>query len=680
MSPAGAGNPTASVSGKVVDENGSPVQGTRIELLRSWAPTQNRGPNSMVVTVVSDPSQPDIVRYRALSGPDGMFRVSGLPADSWFSLGIALRGFTVLVQRGIVIPPRGGKVALGTFQLPKSPTVAGRVTDSKGHPLARARIWALSARDLEFRGLPTRSPDGGPAAVTGPDGRFEIPRFEPGILEVCRKGFSPLQIAVQSASLNRIVLMPLPLPSRISGRVLDDQGMPIATAEVHIALDDPVNVLEPIWHPCSPQPPGKETVLAYDGKLPPEQRIALTDREGRFTFDLTGSGTVEIWAKAAGYLEKQDADPWATFGVGGLKVSYSPQSPGKVEFVLTQGAVLSGRVLTANGLPAGSAEVSLSWNPTLSASTDGEGHYRLIGVRPGHGEVRVRHSSGEAVCQLEVAPGEKRLPDLVLDNDGIREIRGRVTDSDGAGIPEAFISLRGGSEAAPTGPDGSFQLDFRSSRAEGRTLEMDVETLDSMRQHLRLDPAAATAAPLEIRIDRGTRLTGYILGVDPENLPDVSVEALQDHDFHSSLVSRDGRFQIVGLSPGELVVTASFDGRCESANVTVETGVEEAVLNLEIPSRVEVRGTVLAPEGTPIAGARVSFLSAQTSPGCVRTSSTQVRSKDDGSFSASIQEGQYTVRVDADGYYAAVGAPFIVARSPVEGLEVRPGRRFREDS
>ncbi len=575
---------TASVSGKVVDETGKPVQGARVELLRAWAPRQNRG-TDMVVTVVSDPSQPPAVRYQAISGPDGTFRVSGLPADSWFSLGIAQRGFTVVAQRGIAIPPLGGKVALGTFQLPKGPTVAGVVIDSEGHPLARARIWALSARDLDLQGgLPIQSPGGGPAAVTGPDGRFEIPRFEPGVLEVCRKGFSPLQISAQSASLNRIVLMPPPLPSRISGRVLDDQGMPIAKAEVHIVSDDPVSAPAPLWHPCSP--PSQEIVLAYDGKLPPEKRTALTDLEGRFTFDLTGSGRVTIQAEAAGFLDpnRDEDDPWSAVG-SAYSISYSPQSPGKIELVLTQGAVLSGRVLTAKGGPAGGAEVWISRNPALSALTDGKGHYRLIGVRPGQREMGVRHPSGEAHRHLEVAPGENRPPDLILDGDEMREIRGRVTGPDGAGVPDASvsISLQDGSEAVPTGPDGSFQVAFRSSRADS-TLEIDVETPDTTRRHLQLDPIAAAATPLEIRIDRGARLIGYILGVDRESLPDVSVKALQDHDFHSSRVSRDGEFRVLGLGPGEVVVTAGFAGRCASARVTLEPGTEEAVLSLEIPA------------------------------------------------------------------------------------------------
>jgi hypothetical protein len=66
---------TASVSGKVVDEIGKPVQGARVELLRAWAPEQNRG-SVMVVTVVSDPSQPAIVRYQAISGRCASARVT----------------------------------------------------------------------------------------------------------------------------------------------------------------------------------------------------------------------------------------------------------------------------------------------------------------------------------------------------------------------------------------------------------------------------------------------------------------------------------------------------------------------------------------------------------------------------------------------------------------------------
>jgi hypothetical protein len=282
--------------------------------------------------------------------------------------------------------------------------------------------------------------------------------------------------------------------------------------------------------------------------------------------------------------------------------------------------------------------------------------------------------------RLVVARGENRPPDLVLDGDGTREIRGRVTGPDGAGIAGASVaisfvpSLRTGSDGTASGPDGSFQLDFRSSRAAGKTLAVEVAKIGFTSSHLRLDPAAAVASPLKIRLDPGLRLTGHIVGVDPKDLPDVFVTAVQDGKDYQSPVSRDGEFRIAGLEPGEIAVTACIgpNGLCGSARVTLEPGTEETVLNLEIPASTAARGMVLAPDGTPLAGASVVFQSAQESP--VGAQPTSATSEDDGSFSTWIQAGRYTVLGRAPGYAPTVQeAPLTVGRNPVEGLEVRLG-------
>jgi len=405
-SAAGAVQPTAWASGKVVDEAGQPVPGARVELVPvqgDWFPPDSANP----------------VRYRATSGPDGRFRIPEVPADSWFSLGISQKGFTVLLESGILTPVNGGQVALGTFQLPEGPTVAGKVVDSKGHPLAGARIWAQSRQDPQVGNL---LPDGGPAAVTGADGRFEIHRFEPGDLEVCWHDLS-VQLAPDSSARNRIVLRPPPPPSRISGRVIDDQGLPVAGAKVHLSSTDPWAILRTLareWHPCSGRNPGGELVT-------------LSDREGRFKFELTGSETMNVWAEAAGFLEQEK-----------VKVAHSPQNPGRVELVLERGAVVSGRVLTAGGLPAAGAEVAIlkAGNPhPQPALTDSKGRYRVIGVEPGEQTVAIRHPSGQALRKLTVAPGENRRPDLVLDGDELREIRGRVTGPDGEPVADASVSI-----------------------------------------------------------------------------------------------------------------------------------------------------------------------------------------------------------------------------------------------
>jgi hypothetical protein len=688
LSPARAGvGPAAWAGGKVVDEAGRPVEGARVELLplRTWARAREKGrPNVLQLIVQSDPAQAKDGLHQALSGPDGSFRISGLPADSWFSLRITQRGFTVLVERGIAIPPSGGQVALGTFRLPKVSTVAGRVVDSKGHPLAGAQIWALSAQDLDLRefpdeDLPIRDPEA-PAAVTGPDGRFAIPRFKPGILEVCGKGLAPSRISPQPSGGNRIVLAPLPPSSRISGRVIDGQGLPVARAEVHLRAHGRdlwsalLQAQERKWDPCPPSPRlGGKAVLVYDEESLPVELVVLSDREGRFTAELIGpEATVDFRADAAGYLQKE-----------GSRASLSPRSLGNVELVLERGAVVSGRVLTARGLPAAGAGIGIWGGRGENAApvrTDAQGRYRVAGVDPGSREVVIQHPSGETRRQIEVVPGESRQPDLKLNDDAAREIRGRVTGPDGAGIPEASVTisfspaLHAWSDDAWSGPDGSFQLEFRSSLARGKTLAVDAGKPGYASRHLRLDPAAAVAAPLEIRLDPGARLTGHILGVDPESLPDVSVKAVQNGDRHPSPVGRDGEFRIAGLGPGEWAVAASLGNRCVAARVTLPPGAEETVLDLEIPSRVEVQGIVLAPDGTPVAGAQVGFRIAQESLACEEADSAVANSVDDGSFSIPILEGRYLLIGDARGYAPTIQKePLTVARSPVKGLEVRLG-------
>jgi hypothetical protein len=649
---AGAAQPATSASGKVVDEVGRPVQGARVELIPLG--TGDR----------ADPSRAKPRPYQATSGPDGRFRILDVPADSWFSLGISQRGFSVLAENGILTPAKGGQVALGTFRLPKVPIVAGKVVDSKGNPLAGARVWARSAKDFWLGIVP---PGGRPTAVTGPDGRFEIPRFEPGTLEVCWKDLPSVQITPQPSLLNRIVLTPPPPPSRVTGRVIDDQGLPVTGAKVHLrSIPDPYRLPElgPVWHPCSPQ-------------RPVDELVTLSGREGRFTFELTGSGRLSVGAVAAGYLRQADSS-----------VSYSPQSPGQVELVLERGAIVSGRVLTAGGLPAAGAEISISGernHDTTPALTDGGGRYRVVGVEPGDHVMEIRHPSGQARRKLAVARGENRWPDLTLDDDEIREIRGRVIGSGGGPVADAVLSiaypaaLQAATADVSTAPDGSFRLSFRRGLFDGAPFGVTVVKPGYLRSLLRLDPAAAFSAPLEIRLEPGTRLAGHILGFDAERLTDFSVEARQGEDRFRSSVSRDGEYRIADLGAGDWTVTAEdYEQHCGTARVTLEPRVKETVLDLQILSEVEVRGTVLAPDGTPVEGAKVTFRNADKNVPCGEYLPATAISTDNGTFWIQVPEGRYSVAAVAEGYAPTVlKTPLTIAALPGEGLEIRLGSGSR---
>ena len=302
---AAAQAPTAWAGGTVVDEAGRPLAGVRVELLHAdniFLQYDGRGRESRMERLSAGDAESG-PRFHAISGADGRIRIADLPADTWFVLRVLQNGFTVLLQRGIASPVAGGQIALGTLRLPRVPTVHGRVVDSRGRPLSGAQVWALSAGDLELRRrlMDSQALGGGeaPVAVTDRNGRFAIPRFEPGILEVCGQGLVPARVTPLAPGPNRIVLSAPPLPRRLSGRVIDGQGLPVAQAKVHLKAHgrDPWLVLaeERLWHPC-PQPRRDPAVPLYD-------KVSLP-RGGRRR--LRPGGTLRLRAGRAG---RRDGGP-----------------------------------------------------------------------------------------------------------------------------------------------------------------------------------------------------------------------------------------------------------------------------------------------------------------------------------------------------------------------------------
>jgi len=199
---------------------------------------------------------------------------------------------------------------------------------------------------------------------------------------------------------------------------------------------------------------------------------------------------------------------------------------------------------------------------------------------------------------------------------------------------------------------------------------------------VRLDPAEAFPAPLEIRLDPGLRLAGHVLGFDAERTTGVSVEARQGEDLFTSQVSRDGEYRFASLTPGDWVVTTEgFRRTCGAARVTLEPGTKEAVLDLQIPPEVEVEGKVLAPDGTPVDGVHLTFRSLdKEAPACASVYEMTTPFEGDGSFSTELPEGRFTVLANVEGYAPTVQAtPLTVAARPVKDLEIylNPGSSLR---
>lgn len=621
----------ATASGTVVDETGHPVAGARVELFEN--------------EVYPHP-------YRSISRPDGSFRISDLPA-AVFELQVVYRGVPLLSQSGIEIS-REARTDLGRLALPAGKRFQGKALDPQGHPLAGARVLAISMGDPAFRWGANSNYGLEPAAVTGPDGGFEIARLAPATsLFFCLPGYQTSRVADTSPppEPRRIVLTPDPPRPRISGRVLDETGRPIAGAR--ISPGDPGDVWAARaqrWSedPCHKADPLEET----------------TDAAGRFAFDLLEPGKPELRVRAPGYLLETRKVPQGRTATG-------------IDIVLHRGATVAGRVFAADGSPAAGARVYATQEGGAAETvTDAQGRYRLEAVEPGWRELWADHPDlGEARRRLELASGTRRL-DLNLDGRGEPAIAGRVVGPDGE--PLAGVRVQHGDFSTfETGEDGGFRI----VQARGHLLFGDeTENLVLGREGYAtlLYPFKSSSLPikgLEIRMEKSRDLTGRILGVEPAELARASIEASRKDDVHRGRIEPDGAFRFTDLGSGTWSVLASLGSRM--AKRDVELGPEGASLDLELPPLAQVRGVVLAPDGGAVSGAIIRFANPALEADSLRGST---RSEDDGTFSIEIPEGRYEVSAIANAYApTALEAPLVVADRPIDDLEIRlkPGLTLR---
>ncbi|HVR99794.1 MAG TPA: carboxypeptidase-like regulatory domain-containing protein, partial [Thermoanaerobaculia bacterium] len=575
--------------GKVVDESGRPVAGAAVEIRPVYDPFQG--------------NIEDLERaVSAASKADGSFELRPLAPGS-FTLQARSPGFAPAYVQGIEVPATEGRIDLGTVTLSPEAVIEGQVTDPRGAPVAGAKVYA----------------DSQPPPEIGPDGRFRIGGLSPGTrvqVSAVAKGYATTRLEGLEVPLTaplRIELQPL---GKLSGRVLDPAGEPVAGAFVMVNDEE------------------------WPGTRGSGDAIGATDDQGRFQIDLE-PGPVELSVQAEGYRrgswrgevpEKGDARP--------------------AEIRLERGATLEGRVLDAEGNPVGGADVSVSSGMGFfemmdlggdrpDARSDGNGRYRLRGLETGVFQVLASASEGEATTSVsfEVQPGVNQL-DLTLET-GV-EVAGHVRDD--AGLPVAgaavqlfsitamngqfldAISATDGAFHFPHVPDGTYQL---MARKRGLAPA-----------HQDLEVAGQPLSALDVRLAAGGTITGRLLGLSPGDLAGVRVTAYGESEGGEGAVRQDGTYRIRELPPGEWTVDATLaSGRSVKGTVLLEPGMTEAVLDLDLSGNLSLSG-VLRIDGLPVPGAMLSLSPVDGSEGAGGESTTGP----DGSFRMTrLEPGAYSL-------------------------------------
>ena len=590
--------------GKILDEQGAAVPEAALTLFRA-AEGGEQNPRRLR-------DGPGRQLFRAISDAAGAFRFQNVFAGR-FDLLVEHPGLTLVRLPGVEITGAAGEVDLGTVTLQAGVAVEGRVVDAHGAPVEGASVDA--------------DPSSGSDVVTGPDGRFRLTGLARGRrfdLSVSREGYAESNLpGLEAPTLEpvQVVLQDLAL-RRLTGRVLDPEGRPVSGAQVNTFTEHERGL------------GGDGTSYSHWSYQP-----TTTDDEGKFV--LTGeAGEVSFGVRASGYRMRL---------VRGLRFpEHGDAAP--VEITLERGAILEGRVVDGRGEPVAGADVRAYLEdrkdrmlPGSHGKTDTEGRYRLEELELGEHTVVVSVEGNGQLLQrpTEVRPGVNRL-DFAFAR-GV-EVSGRVTDEQGTPLPAVTLLLirsgggfhtrsrMDGTFLFPGVTDGIFQLEgsapgFARTR-DPREIHIDGRPIDG----------------LELRLARGARIVGSLLGLPADELAGAQIVALYEGPDRGGrlfgTVGPESRYQIPDVAPGTWRVSAYLHPhRQAEGSVEVAPAAEEVVLDLQFAAGLKLSGRVLL-DGKPLAGAEI-LLDSQHH-GETRRASTRY----DGSFEVDgLQPGAWQLLV-----------------------------------
>lgn len=626
---------------------------------------------------------------------EGRLRLDTLLAGD-FAVELKCAGYVARTLE-VKLPAEGKD--LGVEVLEPGVTVAGRVLDEGGKPVADAEVRVETFPGVAF---------GAPSAVSDAQGHFAIadqPRA--GELRLVARGENLVSVGPAT-----VILPPTgPVELRVrrarvlGGRVVDGRDAePVIGAQV-------VATKEVVRASFSSYSTTGEAESAEDGSF----RIAGLDL-----------GTLTLRVGAPGFKEAV------------LDVTIADEGPPRlVTVVLKRGLSLMGRVEDSQGAAAGGITVvaePASSGPLSSrlatypqeVRTDPEGRFVVVGLDPGRFQVTAIDDAGARASEVVEAG---RQEELVLRLRAPGSLLCRVLQPEGTPIEGAEVRVLGTtapySFEPPRRTDATGQLLLEELSPQRYRVFASAERLASATREVVVE--AGQTAELQVALARGGTLLGRVVGLSAEQLARLSISAqgtgdqgpkpdgsfrrdsvplgedevsaylmpegtqrsarytLTDlntpanveldfaagvtltgavrrggrpgawlnveasapggQDSLGTTADGDGRYELKGVEPGEKELRVTDDvGRTLLARKVTVNG--DTRLDLDVPGG-EITGRVLdAKSRAPLPQAQV-WLRSEQPPVVERT----VQSEDSGAFRVSdLADGSYTVRATAPGY------------------------------
>ena len=393
------------------------------------------------------------------------------------------------------------------IQVKAGASIAGRVIDGKGQPVANATVMAAPAGDerrvMVVNGMVTS----GVQTLTNAQGAYEIVGLAPGPYALgaldrgrpLRSRGKPVKVTLADAEKKTNVDLAIDRPDGvIRGVVTGPDGKPLADAWVSVQQDVGA-MLEGMRDRDEERSSSQSTmtISTSDGSEAADIPPVLTDASGKFEIPDLPHAAYEVIAEAqAGALRGRAArvTPDATLTIQALGLTS-----------------LSGTVRGANG-PTAVFRVELA-GPIAAARTFTDGTFQFGRVDRGAYTLRVSSADGNAEVKVNVVPNQPTKTDVTLVANAV--VTGKVVDDQGkavAGVGVVLIEDQGEGrtsislEGPPpkTADDGTFRVE---GPARTSALVLMAPPSPTIKRPLALEPGKTLdlgAIRLEPRRGSGT--------------------------------------------------------------------------------------------------------------------------------------------------------------------------------
>jgi protocatechuate 3,4-dioxygenase beta subunit len=666
--------PGFSVPGIVVDEQGQPLEGADVRVLRPRAPGSQLDVLRLIRELPVDTPSVD----RAASGKDGRFVLSRTSPGT-YDVKVLRAGRQVLVEKQVVITPDSAKREL-RFVMTKGFALDGKLVRKGPGVVAGVPIVAFRQPQGDFDFLVLDRV----YAVTDEEGKFHLDGLGAGkFIVAATPDGEPFALNddVQIPATTWLELV-LEGDAWIEGRVTGRGGAPVAGAQVFL--------------------------LAFDRK--PTVANARTDADGRYSVRGLKSGRVELFL-----VQAEDYAPWptdlATMFTGRRDGAGMEIRPGRNEkdVSLEPGGVIRGVVKSKDddapleGVRVELVSVLSMFGGTRGATTDALGKFEISSAplgtavlalskegwfQPGFNPMSVAMAMGAGGAKAKdtgkgyavtlTEPGQAVERELTMSRGST--VTGQVVSPDGAPVAGARVELRpegdngmfgpfaailGGGEARLTGADGRFEMPGPTPGTKARVVAKAAGFLEG-----RSDPVSAAVGArvdgIAVRLRLGASLEGRVTDERGKPVEGAMVRWLKTEELNEweirwrldsaqpALSDADGRYRAPNVEPGKVLVQVTHAKHlpCTQKDVATEEG-RAATFDAKLTAGAAIEGRVLGTDGRAFGGASV-VLELQGEPtdevDWADTRQRRVNSDGDGRFIAEgLAHGRWNVYATAKG-------------------------------